>query len=125
MASIELDPKPPAGPSAAMIREGNRTHYVTDSAGRRIGLRRPTIVDRSRMVRLAGRESENRAYMAMMTVVFFVVEIDGAAVFLPKSEREYEATLQRLDDHGMLAVESGIEELMRGFGGFDKEAAKN
>ena len=79
---------------------------VTDSRGRVLKLRKLDILSESRLVRMLGQDAvTNTIYMnGYVLPTVMVSEIDGEAQFLPISEREMEALIQRLDNDGIEAV---------------------
>lgn len=78
---------------------------VTDARGRKLKLKRPTILQESRVVRMMGEAAMNASYMSGYVLpAVMVVDIDGQAVPFPNSEREIEAAIQRLDHDGVEAV---------------------
>ena len=79
---------------------------VTDSRGRVLKLRKLDILSESRLVRMLGQDAvTNTIYMnGYVLPAVMVSEIDGEAQYLPISEREMEALIQRLDNDGIEAV---------------------
>jgi hypothetical protein len=103
----------PAAPKPAprALAEGN---VVTDSAGRRIGIRRLSALDKARIFRAIGGDgADNNRYLGMVLAAASVSSIDGepqppaTALGL----RQIEAMIGRLDDHGIQAVGDGMQEL--------------
>lgn len=78
---------------------------VVDSLGRRLKIRRPDILQESRLVRVMGDASTNAAYMTgyVMPAVM-VSSIDDEDLPFPATEREVEAAIKRLGREGMSAV---------------------
>ena len=79
---------------------------VIDSRGRVLKLRKLDILSESRLVRMLGQDTvTNSIYMNGYVIpAVMVSEIDGEALFLPMSERQMEALIQRLDNDGLEAV---------------------
>jgi hypothetical protein len=97
------------------------THVVTDAKGRAITLTKPGPLAQFRLVRMLPADvAENRAYVMMVLPLLFVTAIDGDGVPPPQTERQIEALIQRLDEGGLAAVISGVQEK---WGSQDPEAA--
>jgi hypothetical protein len=87
---------------------------VTDSIGRQITIRQPSIVQEARFVRAIGDAALNAAYMAIYaTPASMVYAIDGVVMQFPSSERGVEAILQNLDRPGITAVMDHITRHVR------------
>jgi hypothetical protein len=99
---------------------------VTDSRGRRLKIKRPDILQESRLVKTMGEASTNQAYMTGYVLpAAMVVEIDGEAVQFPNSQREVDASITRLGREGIEAV---LNHFISRVGDGDdaiKDAAKN
>lgn len=102
----DAPPKPPIEtPTQAAIREAVKEATVIDVKGRKITLRKPDVLAQYRIVKIAGPEAaKNEVYMGMIMPIIFVVAIDAEPVYFPQTEAELEATIQRLDEHGLEAV---------------------
>lgn len=98
-------------PSEQLIKQAASEVTVTDAKGRVITLKKPNALSSLRLVSAIGSEdAENRMYLAMVSNLVYVSAIDGDAVFIPSSKRELEALYQRLDEHGLLAIQQGVAE---------------
>lgn len=82
---------------------------VTDALGRILTLRKPNVLAQYRLVDLLGQKSENRVYLAMVLPLLYLQKIDGDAANF-SNQRELEATIQRLDEEGLDALNRGIQE---------------
>ena len=102
-------PAKTAGPVAQMSSDPNRIEYETDSAGRRIGVRKLTFLDLNRLSRILGDSASNTAVLSQALMAAVVVEIDGDRVTLPVSLPQLEALMQRLDFHGIAAANKATE----------------
>lgn len=101
-------------PSAAIAAEGDARSIsqalaegvmITDAKNRRLKLKRPTILQESRLIRVLGEDAENPTYLnAYALPAAMVVEIDGEPVNFPSNQIQLDAVLQRLDREGMAAV---------------------
>jgi hypothetical protein len=87
---------------------------VTDSKGRGITLKKPNLLAQFNLVKALGDTAKNSAYMSMISPLTYVIAIDGEATLLPQTPRELDALIQRLDEHGYIAV---IEGITANFGG--------
>jgi hypothetical protein len=83
---------------------------VTDSKGRGITLKKPNLLAQFNLVKALG----DTANMSMISPLTYVIAIDGEATLLPQTPRELDALIQRLDEHGYIAV---IEGITANFGG--------
>jgi len=89
------------------------TVVVTDSTGRRLTIRQPSLLDESRLVRCMGDAAMNAAYMTMYVMpAAMVVAIDGDEDMcpFPSSLLQVDAAIHRLGRHGMAAVMKHITE---------------
>jgi hypothetical protein len=80
---------------------------VTDKLGRVITLKKPGILAQYRLVEVAGDSASNDVYMRMILPVIYVAEIDGDPITQPLNKKQLEALIQRLDEHGIEAVNIG------------------
>lgn len=97
--------QPAAAPAAAAQPArsgGSKLHLVTDSDGRRIGIRDLTLVDEMRITRVVG--GVNPAFMWFCLKLAHVAEIDGSPVPVPPTEMQFEVLAQRLGHAGMRAI---------------------
>jgi len=107
--------------------DANRIEYEVDALGRKIGVRRLDFLSKHRVVCLMGEDSANIAAMGHAVVAASVVEIDGDAVSMPRTRREIEAVMSRLDDEGMTAAFTATSRFALGGGSVEsmEESAKN
>lgn len=96
-------------PSEEVVKAANRVFYTTDERGRRIGLKKPSILSQYRLVELMGDAAKNQVLMGMILPVTFVVSIDDDPVSFPGTRRELDALIQRVDEDGLRAVQSALE----------------
>jgi hypothetical protein len=88
-------------------------NVVTDSRGRLIKLRKPSVLAQFKLVSLVGGEqAKNEVYMQMVMPVIYVTEIDGVAVFPPQTQAELNKIIERLDEDGLQAVGEGLQEML-------------
>lgn len=128
---MELTIKEGAGkvetPSQAIVNAANKTAEAVDPAGRRITIKKITLLERSRLLRVVGPElSGNMQWMGLAIVAASVTSIDGDLMAKPGTVREIEALFSLLDDDGLNAV---AESYAKNFGGASQDdvidAAKN
>lgn len=96
-------------PSEAVINKANELVYVTDSKGRKLGLKQPHFLEEFRIVEALGHElSSNTTYMQMLNPLLFLAEIDGESIAAPRTKLAAEGLIQRAGREGYLAVLKGI-----------------
>jgi hypothetical protein len=81
---------------------------VIDNVGRVIKLRKPSLLDTYDLMKALGDDSKNTACLGMAYNVLYVGMIDGQLMTCPKTYSEFRMMLQRLDDHGLAAVNEGL-----------------
>jgi len=78
---------------------------ITDARGRKLTLRKMTVIDQTRMFRAIGADqSQNQPYVQIVECAYMVSDIDGLPVPAPVSERQIDAAISRLGDDGVAAV---------------------
>lgn len=103
-ATVELKVGSPSEQASAAQTE----FVVTDAKGRGITLKKPNLLAQFHLVKVIGETARNSAYMSMVSPLTYVVAIDGEPALPPHSPRELDALIQRLDEHGYMAVIDGI-----------------
>ena len=83
-------------------------HFVTDSKGRKIGLRRLEFIEEFRIVEVLGKLAENTVYMQMVNPLLTVAQIDGDAIPVPRTKMQVDALIQRVGNDGYVAVLEGV-----------------
>ena len=83
---------------------------IKDVKGREITLRSPGVLAQYKLIEALGATASNETYTSMCMPLIYVAEIEGQEVLLPTSKREIEALITRLDNEGLAAVFSGVEE---------------
>lgn len=83
---------------------------VTDETGRKILVKKPNPLANLDFAKAAGSERLNVLYIAEVTHLKFVAEIDGEQIHIPTSERELRALYARLGDEGNEAVQKAVAE---------------
>jgi hypothetical protein len=106
-------------PSDEVIQQAVQPTAVTDSAGRVITLQKPGVLAQFRLIKMLGEAAQNQVYVGMVLPLLFISAIDGEPVAKATTERELEALIQRLDEHGVLAVAEGVQ---KHFGGAAAES---
>lgn len=85
--------------------EGKET---TDSQGRVIRLRKPTLLDVYDLMKALGDDAKNPSCVGMAYNILYVGLLDGAVFEAPKTYGEVRAALQRLDEAGLTAVAEAL-----------------
>lgn len=85
---------------------------ITDSLGRKLTLRKPSMMDKYYLRRALGTDSSNMGCMAMMTPILYVAKIDDAVLPTPHTFQECSVNLTRLGDEGCNAAAETIFESM-------------
>lgn len=93
------------------------THTVTLSTGKKLTIQQPNVLAQYRLVAALGELAENRVYLAMVTPLIYLAAIDDDAVMQPRTLREIEGLITRLDDEGLRALTDAIAEHFGGAGG--------
>lgn len=97
-------------PSDQIIAKAAQTVTVKDSAGREITIKKPGILAQYRLVEVAGESAKNEVYMRMILPLIYVTAIDGDPVSQPANKLQLEALIQRLDEHGIVAIDKGANQ---------------
>lgn len=98
-------------PSEKVIKNPIDGIEVKDSLGRVLRLRKPDILDHYDLFSAIGEDTRNPACVMMATKVLYVATIDGLVVECPKSLAQFRATLKRIGEEGMLAIDEVIYSL--------------
>lgn len=78
---------------------------VTDARGRKITLRKITVMDQVKMLRAIGpRQAENQPYFHLVECAYMADMIDSVPVPMPTNELQIDAAIARLGDDGMAAI---------------------
>lgn len=97
-----------SSPSEQVTAGAKREFEITDATGRKLTIRKPPFTAQFDLVALLGEKSRNSMYHTMVMPLTYVAAIDGAQVAFPASERELRALIQRIDEHGYVAIAEGI-----------------
>lgn len=108
-------------PSDQVIQQANAEVTVTDTRGRVFRLKKPGVLAQFRLIEALGETAKNEVYMGMVLPLIFVTAIDDDLVYQPRSKSEVEALIQQIDEDGIAAVMTGVQEH---FGKSDPEADK-
>lgn len=88
-------------PSESVIKAANQITHLTDSRGRKIGLRRLPFIEEFRIVESVGPErAANQVYMGMLNPILCIAEIDGDKIEVPRTHAQIEALIQRAGQEG-------------------------
>ena len=112
MSEPKITIKPPKGetPSEQIIKQATNEVTITDILNRVILLRKPNPLSQYRIVEAVGNSAENRVYMAMVLPLIYVASIDGLPVVMINNKQQLEALIQRLDEDGISAVATAVQE---------------
>jgi hypothetical protein len=118
-------------PSVQIVARTSRPPVlVTDELGRTLKVKHLGMIDHMRITRVLGSDlSKNDRYLAMATLAFCVVEMDGETVIPPIKISEVEFLVERIGEEGAKAIGKAYAD--NGWSktdedaGFDMEAAKN
>jgi hypothetical protein len=92
-------------PTEQIVQEANEVVLVTDSKGRKIGVKRPNVLAQYRLIETVGADTaSNQVYMSMAMPVYWVVSVDGDKIPQPRTKAQLESAITRLDDEGIQAV---------------------
>lgn len=97
-------------PAEQAISRAVQAVSITDARGRNITLKKPGVLAQFRFIEALGDTAQNQVYMAMAMPLIFVAEIDGDPVVMPTRKSEIEALIQRLDEDGIAAVQTGVSD---------------
>jgi hypothetical protein len=77
---------------------------LTDARGRKLTLRKLSVLDQARMLRAIGsrdpKQAQNQPYVQLVECACMVGAIDGVPVLMPNNEVQIDALLGRLGDEG-------------------------
>jgi hypothetical protein len=80
------------------------TEVLTDAKGRKLTLRKLTVLDQARMLRAIGsrdpKQAQNQPYVQLVECACMVEAIDGVPVVMPNNEAQIDALLGKLGDEG-------------------------
>jgi len=108
-------------PSAQLVQKATAEVVVVDARGRSIVLKKPGVLAQFRLVEVLGNAAKNEVYMGMVLPLIFIASIDGDELAQPTTKLQVEALIQRLDEDGINAVMTGVQEH---FGRVDPEESK-
>jgi len=97
-------------PSEEVVQKAVADVTITDPRGRAITLKKPGVLAQFRLIEALGDTAKNEVYMGMVLPLIFISAIDGEAIFTPTRKSEIEALIQRLDEDGVTAVVTGVQE---------------
>lgn len=109
MTKVTVHDEGEASPKAA-AKPANGLAYVTDSKGRKIGLKEPPFLAEFDILDVLGPEkSKNQSTMGLVSVLLYIAEIDGEEMPFPTNMVQVRRLIQKADRHGFAAVLEGIE----------------
>ncbi|WP_020472362.1 hypothetical protein [Zavarzinella formosa] len=107
MAKVTVHPE--KTPSETIVKSANELVYVTDSRGRKLGLRKLPFLEEFRIVETVGAErATNQVYMGMLNPIIHIAEIDGEKIDIPRTHPQIEALINRAGQEGFVAAFEGI-----------------
>ncbi|MGH9208045.1 MAG: hypothetical protein ACRD1G_16060 [Acidimicrobiales bacterium] len=96
-------------PSETIVASSVAAEAVTDGQGRRIALRRMTVLDKLRLFKAAGPLlSQNGPWLGVALLACSVTAIDDIPVPMPANEQQIEALVARLGDLGIAAAATAL-----------------
>ncbi len=96
-------------PSETIAFHSVAVQVVTDEQGRRLALRRMTVLDRLRLFKAAGPLlSQNAPWLGIALLACSVTAIDDIPVPMPANEQQVEALVTRLGDEGITAAATAL-----------------
>ena len=111
------------GPAARLVAAAAAAPEVRDAQGRRLVLRRMSMLDKLRLFKAAGPVlAQNAPWIGIALLACSVVAIDEVPVPPPSSEAQIEALVRQLGDEGIRAVAGAIDVAAAPV---DLDAAKN
>ena len=123
---LRVSDTPAPSPSQEIVDESQRVVEITTATGRKISIRKPGMLSQFRLIEMVGGDTaQNQVYMAMALPLFWVTELDGEQVLPPKTKRELEALIQRVEEDGISAIVDGISEHFEAPVEEQEDAAKN
>jgi hypothetical protein len=111
MTKITIKPHSEAPtPSEQIVRAANEEFSVTDSLGRTLVLKKPSVLAQFDLIEALGDLAKNDVYRVMCIPAIYVVSIDGAIAPPPSNKTQMRALISRLGEEGFAAVNKGIRE---------------
>jgi hypothetical protein len=96
-------------PSETIVASSVAAQVVADGQGRRIALRRMTVLDKLRLFKAAGPLlSQNGPWLGVALLACSVTAIDDVPVPMPANEQQIEALVARLGDRGIAAAATAL-----------------
>lgn len=100
---------PNTTPSGRLVAEAQGVLTVMDENGRTLEVRRPTALDRLRLLRAVGPAgAQNDRYLGMAMLAACVMSVEGVPLPFPGNEAGVEASVQRLGDAGLAAAAQAL-----------------
>ncbi|GAC1626781.1 MAG: hypothetical protein NVS9B10_15060 [Nevskia sp.] len=80
---------------------------TTDTRGRVLTLKRPSVLAQFRLVEMLGDTAKNEVYTSMVLPLIYLQKLDGEPVSF-NTKLQMEALIQRLDEPGFAALGEAI-----------------
>lgn len=98
-------PAPVETPVQSVVNAAAKVLKAVDGRGRAFTIRRPSSLERMRILRAIGGElAANEPYLGYCMLAASVRELDGERLAIPATSKEFEALIDRLGDEGIEAV---------------------
>lgn len=82
------------------------SEIITDASGRKIALRKITVLDQVRLLRAIGpAQAENKPYTDIVMMAAMVSEVGGVPMLIPTNERQIDAAVERIGSEGFAALQ--------------------
>lgn len=98
-------------PSEKVVKNPIDGMEMKDASGRVLRLRKPDILDQYDLFSAIGDDTKNPACFVMAMKTLYVATIDGQVVECPKSLAQFRATLKRIGEDGMTAIDNALMSL--------------
>jgi len=105
MVKLTINPTSGPTPSQQIIEDANRIVYGSDARGRKLGVRKLNGPLKRQIFKALSAESQEKdRYLGMVIIAACCVSIDGEEISLPRTELQFDALIDRLDDDGSVAI---------------------
>ncbi len=113
-------------PSQSIVKASKELVYVTDSKGRKLGLRRLEFLEEFKIMEAVGSETAaNTTYVGMLNPLLYLADIDGIPVEIPRTKLQVDGLIQRAGREGFIAVVEGITKYFAGDNAALEDKIKN
>ena len=96
-------------PSSKIIQSALAVQMICDDQGRRLSVRRMTVLDKLRLFKAAGPAlAQNGPWLGVALLACSVIAIDDIPIPMPASEQQIETLVARLGDSGVAAAATAL-----------------